>query len=128
MNRRVGALFLLALSYHFLLVVFSVVPPSLLFPIAEAPIDEPTGWRVDLLMHMFAYMLLTLLWSKALARKTSVVLLAVLTGGVLEVVQAFLPWRSFSGFDFLANMLGIAIAAFLSSLSRRIASLLPPPA
>jgi len=40
-------------------------------------------------------------------------LFAIAYGGLMELVQALLPWRGCSIWDFLANAIGAAIATFL---------------
>ena len=39
----------------------------------------------------------------------------VFYGGLLEVAQSFVPSREMSGFDFLANALGVLLGALLSN-------------
>ncbi len=68
----------------------------------------------DILKHMVAYAALALTGGIAVRRARSVFMLAaglLLLGAGLELVQGLLPGRDASGYEFLANMVGIALGS-----------------
>lgn len=79
----------------------------------------------DKLMHMVAYaMLASLAWFAVRAHRRaplSAFLMAALYGGIDELHQSFVPGRSASGLDLLADTLGAlaCVAAFVAVRRRR---------
>ena len=68
----------------------------------------------DLLAHMAAYAALASAGGIAFRGARSLLMLAgglLLLGASLELVQGFLPSRDASGYEFLANMVGIALGS-----------------
>ena len=68
----------------------------------------------DILAHMAAYAALALAGGIAVRRARSVFMLAaglLLLGAGLELVQALLPGRLASGYDMLANVVGITLGS-----------------
>ncbi len=85
-------------------VVLSVIPKEAI----------PSLGLPDILAHMAAYAALALAGGIAFRRARSLFMLAaglLLLGATLELVQGFLPSRDASGYEFLANMVGIALGS-----------------
>jgi VanZ family protein len=85
-------------------IVLSVIPKE-----AVPSIGLP-----DILAHMAAYAALALAGGIAVRRARSVFMLAaglLLLGAGLELVQALVPSRDASGYEFLANVTGIALGS-----------------
>ena len=115
---------LLATVYHFILIVLSLLPTSVILPPGG---EWPTATQLnnfDLLEHFIAYFILTTLWQRVLSTSLESISIAVATGGLLEIVQYTIPWRSFSIWDFLASAAGAVIAAIIFR-RRLVSSLLP---
>ncbi|WP_424017735.1 VanZ family protein [Halorientalis pallida] len=111
-----------AVAYAAVLLVASVVAP----PAGGLAPTGPLGFvGVDKWLHAVGYATLTLLVAYALRATTGrrvalAVALAVAYGGGIEVVQSFLPVRSFDLLDVLANTLGaLLVGIALSLVSRR---------
>lgn len=73
--------------------------------------------RADLLAHFFVFAVLVFLMMQGFTRQHTnaslrsnatvyAVVIAVVYGGVLEVIQGFIPERSFDYFDMVANAVG----------------------
>lgn len=73
--------------------------------------------REDLLAHFFVFAVLVFLMMQGFTRQHTnaslrsnatvyAVVIAVVYGGVLEVIQGFIPERSFDYFDMVANAVG----------------------
>jgi len=90
-----------------------------------APIQPPTiGW--DKFAHALGFFLTQRIAARALRHESDgmggsevrvalmAALLASLLGGLLEVYQAALPHRSADIFDFIADVVGVAIAVLIS--------------
>lgn len=93
--------------------------------VAVVSLSPGTGASIDpwdKLAHFGTYAIFTILvWGiTGYGRRFIVACLCiVLYGGVIEIAQSFLPGRVMSGYDFLANTLGVLIAG--SWLWRRAA-------
>lgn len=80
--------------------------------------------RLDTVVHLCEYLLLAWLLAQALRasaqRRLAVIAWGWATayGAILEMVQAFVPWRSAEISDALANALGAALGAWLARTSR----------
>jgi VanZ family protein len=85
-------------------VVLSVIPKEAI----------PSLGLPDVLAHMAAYAALALAGGIAFRRARSLFILAaglLLLGASLELVQGLIPGRDASGYEFLANMVGIALGS-----------------
>ncbi|MCP4467250.1 MAG: hypothetical protein GY813_10935 [Halieaceae bacterium] len=84
--------------------------------VAVVSLSPGTGASIDpwdKLAHFVTYAIFTaLVWGiTGYGRRFIVACLCiVLYGGVIEIAQSFLPGRVMSGYDFLANTLGVFIA------------------
>ena len=93
--------------------------------VAVVSLSPGTGSSInpwDKLAHFGTYGIFTVLvWGiTGYGRRFIVACLCiVLYGGIIEITQSFLPGRVMSGYDFLANTLGVVIAG--SWLWRRVA-------
>ena len=120
---------LLAICYHITLIALSIIPLSIIYPTSGPAADERMLNGADIPLHFIAYFTLTILWRQAFLNSWESASVAVFTGGVLEIVQSVIPWRSFSVLDFLSNVVGVATAISLAAIiKRRIASSLLPRA
>lgn len=108
---------------------FSVLWSIFIFIASVIPaVDLPSVslWEADKLVHAFIYCILTLAVAFAMRNKpvqgNSVLRSAVLSVSysvAIELVQRFLPTRSFDLYDILANCIGTAIATGLLRLGSR---------
>ena len=84
--------------------------------VAVVSLSPGTGTSIDpwdKLAHFGTYVIFTVLvWRITGYDQRFIVacLCIVLYGGVIEIAQSFLPGRVMSGYDFLANTLGVVIA------------------
>lgn len=83
-------------------------------------IPQEFDWKLireDLLAHFFVFAVLVFLMMQGFTRQHTnaslrsnaavyAVVIAVVYGGVLEVIQGFIPERSFDYFDMVANAVG----------------------
>lgn len=91
---------------------------GLVLALSINPMPErmPEYWQIDKLYHFCAYLMMSVLWARAIYNGTTgrpgmrvLVIAAVLTiafGGLVEVYQSFLPYRSGDIFDAVANGAG----------------------
>lgn len=95
--------------------------------VAVLSLSPGTGTSIDpwdKLAHFGTYAIFTVLvWGITGYDRRFIIacLCIVLYGGIIEITQSFLPGRVMSGYDFLANTLGVVIAG--SWLWGRAASL-----
>jgi len=84
--------------------------------VAVVSLSPGTGTSIDpwdKLAHFGTYVIFTVLvWRITGYDQRFIVacLCIVLYGGIIEIAQSFLPGRVMSGYDFLANTLGVVIA------------------
>ncbi|HEX8549050.1 MAG TPA: VanZ family protein [Cytophagaceae bacterium] len=87
-------------------------------------------FKIDKLVHISIFLGLVYLLIKGLKRKPSSgwatryaiifsLLLGTLYGALIEVIQQFIPDRSFEYLDMLANTLGCIAGAFIFSLQNK---------
>lgn len=74
----------------------------------------------DKLIHAGEFTLFTLIgyrtlkyYSRGKVSKTTLISLSVFYGGLTELVQAFIPYRTASAFDWLADIFGVAVGLLL---------------
>jgi len=108
---------------------------ALVFALSANPMPEqvPDYWQIDKLYHFSAYLVMGALWARALfngraGRPAAVLLVAavvitVFFGGMVEVYQSFLPYRTGDILDALANgaggLAGVVLFARLKSREAR---------
>ena len=92
--------------YQLMFVIAFLATLYLLFSV---PSQNPSGLINDKVAHAVAFFCLTLLLSRGLPQYYGVkMLLAMCAFGLgTELVQYFLPWRTFSMADWLADIAGI---------------------
>ncbi len=99
------------ITWMLIIMVFSILPNF------NSGVIQLTSYKLTtsgFFIHLFSYFIATLLCSKAFRKVsfnfilTSVVIIS-LYGILLEVVQLFLPYRTFNYYDILANFVGIAL-------------------
>jgi|GEM_PF-6245794 len=91
-----------AIIYSAAIVYYSLVTEE---EFRKSPL-ELTLKMDSFLVHLLAYLVLAVLWRGAGSAMLTSFILAVAIGGSLEFTQLFLPFRSASVMDFLANSLG----------------------
>ena len=110
MRRIVKAILIL---YNITVIYYSVLSPLYL---SRQPISEIIVLYMALnegfYIHMVTYMILVILWKLAGFNDNCSLIVAMLTGSLLEIVQLFLPDRYLSLNDIIANIIG----AFLGYL------------
>lgn len=80
----------------------------------------------DKLAHAVTYAIFTILvWRVSGPNRRFILacVLVVLYGGIIEIIQSFTPGRMMSGYDFIANTLGVLIAGLLlwrRTISRQV--------
>lgn len=92
-----------ALIITVIIVALSLVP---------SPVPMSTG-HLDKAAHFIMYGAAAWTYLRATRYMMTAVVLCALLGIILETVQHFLGWRSFSFGDIVANCAGIAAAAFI---------------
>lgn len=106
-RRQVGGWWAATAAYALLLLVMSVIPIR-----AEAP------RHADKLVHFCEYLLLAWLLLRSFrAERPSRLrawLWATAYGALIELIQAFLPWRSAELADALANAIGAGLGVWIS--------------
>lgn len=85
-----------------------------LLPSPEPP-PFSTGW--DKSDHVSAYLVLGLLGIGACTNRFRLWPALLAYGGVIELLQGFVGWRTASWGDFLADGIGLGIALLLGSLT-----------
>ena len=104
------------ISWILLLTIFSVLPDS------NSGIIQLTSYKLTssgFFLHLLSFFIAALLCSKAFSKNSfSLVftsgILIFLYSILLEVVQVFLPYRTFNYYDILANFIGIALGTTIS--------------
>jgi VanZ family protein len=103
--------------WFFLVLVVSVLPAS----------GPKTGFQLDKIAHFVLYGVTSVLLFRYLARKTNsrnafykAVALASIYGAAMEVMQYFLPYRSFSIGDMAANTAGAFLVCLIYKKSATI--------
>jgi VanZ family protein len=105
-------------------ITYSVLLMAAMFvPVPHTPLDE-MGFPVDKIIHLFLFSILYLLWTWAFReRKRGLITaawVAIAIGMFTEIVQGFLPWRSFEYHDLIGDGLGILIGFLLMKLRFRL--------
>jgi VanZ family protein len=119
-TRRVRAV--PAVCYAVVVLVASVVDPPAGGSVSTGPLGLVgfDKWLHGLGYAVFAALLAYALWATTTRRLAVAVAAATAYGAGIEVVQSFLPFRSFDPLDALANTLGaLLIGIVLWILSRR---------
>jgi len=101
------------LSKHFRVVFFIGILAAIALSVIPQEAKPDTGMSGNL-NHIAAYAALALAAGIAFRRPWPLFMMVVgllLLGAGLELVQAVLPSRSASGYDVLANMVGIALGS-----------------
>jgi VanZ family protein len=76
--------------------------------IPTAPYLPSTGW--DKSNHLLAFAVLTILGCRAYPSRIAVVLVgAMFYGGLIEVLQSFIPYRSAEWADLIADAIGVLV-------------------
>jgi VanZ family protein len=76
---------------------------------------------MDKVVHLLVYYIFAVLGYRSLANKGNYVymcLAIIAYGGLLELGQSYIPGRDMSGYDFLANTLGVMLGAAVVSRRR----------
>ena len=96
------------------------------FPTDHIP--EDPGWDIsaDKLVHFALFCILTLLlfYGRSLSTKSiikpqiaSLLAFSALFGLLMEVVQLYIPYRSFSWLDFIADSLGVVVGYLIFKMT-----------
>ena len=97
---------------------FCIVAVLLLALMPPAPLMPTTGW--DKSNHVLAFCVLAILGRRAYPLHIAAVLLGLLFyGGLIEVLQAFTPYRFAEWQDLIADGIGIIIGAGLEVFLRK---------
>ncbi len=94
------------LSFRIILVIsISIIT---IFSIKEVNIESSVNF-LDKVLHFLGFCYLTLItWlSKILSKDLHVYVIVLAYGILIEIVQSFLPYRSFEYFDIFADFVGI---------------------
>ncbi|NUE00933.1 VanZ family protein [Halorubraceae archaeon YAN] len=102
-------------GFMFLLFIASVIP----LPSASSNAGTTGMFGPTAVFHLFGYAILAglLVWS-GFSWPIAIggpILVATGYGAFIEVVQAPIPWRSFSVFDIVLNAIGATIGAVVAS-------------
>ena len=83
------------------------------------PIDGAALGNWDKVGHLVLYLIFALLGYRVVSNPKHYLYLCigiVIYSGLMEVVQSFLPGRMMSGYDLLANAIGVAIAIIFTRM------------
>lgn len=108
--------------YIFLITFFSLAPIHFIIP----NFSDEKQWSLpifilippDKITHFLMYFLLSFFLQKEYSRNDKTFIFAVSYGILMEIIQFFIPYRSFEFFDILANSLGAAIPYLLIHLKK----------
>jgi VanZ family protein len=90
-----------------LFVVLLVIISFLAFaPVQNIKINENFGDKIN---HIVAFSTLFIIGNLCISLRIRLVLLLILYGIFIEIVQYFLPYRIFSFYDILADIIGICV-------------------
>jgi VanZ family protein len=106
---------LIAIFYTAIVVYYSLVTEEEMEPLLGDVLKIKGGFYV----HLLAYLVMAVLWRGAGYAMLTSLVLAVAIGGSLEFAQLFMPFRSASVMDFLANSLGGFAGGMVVSLVNR---------
>ena len=108
--------------FFFWLPLFGYMVFLFIFSSEPSPEEIPDIWNIDKLMHFMAYGILSILWLRALKSHWSEIknkqllflsfLFATLYGISNEIYQHFIPYRTASIADAVANGLGAYLFPF----------------
>ena len=101
------------IQYSFrLILVISILLISIL-SIQEIEIQSSVNFS-DKLLHFFCFLYLTIItWLSRIIYKELWLYVIVLAYGILiEIIQIYIPYRSFEFLDIFANFLGILVGTF----------------
>ena len=101
------------IQYSFrLILVISILLTSIL-SIQEIEIQSSVNFS-DKLLHFFCFLYLTIItWLSRIIYKELWLYVIVLAYGILiEIIQIYIPYRSFEFLDIFANFLGILVGTF----------------
>ena len=104
-----------AIIYTTTIAYYSLVTEEEVEPLLGEALKIKGGFYV----HLFAYLVMAILWRGAGYAMLTSFILAVTIGGSLEFTQLFLPFRSASVMDLLANSLGGFAGGVVVPLVRR---------
>lgn len=97
---------IMLLSYIFLIIFFAV----------SKSVPTPPLKNQDKILHFLEFLILAALLYKTFSiynikyPKLTAVIIGILFAAVSEIIQIYIPGRSFSSLDFLADIMGITIA------------------
>ncbi len=77
--------------------------------VIKLPREIDLGEGRDKLLHLGAYLGMTILWSFTTRRPFRSAVCCALFGGLIELIQALIPYRSCEWGDFIANSIGAAV-------------------
>ncbi|MCQ2338269.1 MAG: VanZ family protein [Paludibacteraceae bacterium] len=108
----------IALLTAIVILVLSTMPVGSFLPEVEVPnIDKPVHFL------MYAFFTVAILLDRVFLQRRPIALwyifaplIAIAYGGAMEIVQHFLPWRSCSIYDFIANDIGAIIGTLVFAL------------
>lgn len=78
--------------------------------------------HLDKVVHLLTYYIFAVLGYRFLTNKQYypyICLGIIAYGGLIEVGQSYIPGRDMSGYDFLANTLGVALGAMVMKFKRQ---------
>ena len=115
-QRQVDRVKVFLYAYIVLIMIFSLAPVQMIFPQA---LDQGR-WALpifniipaDKLTHYLMYLILSFLSLLQFKNVTRVLISTILFGAVMEILQAFIPYRTYELNDLIANSIG----AFTPSL------------
>ena len=79
--------------------------------------------HLDKLVHLLVYYIFAVLAWRSLANKRYYILMClgiVAYGGLIELGQSYIPTREMSGYDLLANTLGVVLGAAVVTRNKNV--------
>ena len=105
---------------------------ALVLALSVNPMPEriPDYWQMDKLYHFGAYLVMGLLWARALTNGragrpgmwvfVAAAVITVMFGGLVEVYQSLLPYRTGDVIDAVANGTGGFVGVFIYGRLKRL--------
>ncbi len=92
---------------HSLLMIVTI------FCLIPMPAGPPSDIPIDKIVHIIFFMALTFFYSLTFKKPIKIFLFFCIYGAIIEVIQYFMPWRSFELYDIVADIFGSTIGMAL---------------
>ncbi len=113
------------MNYRALILILIITVACCIWPDfhPENYIGMKYHWLLDMCFHGFYYFLITILLAFLFLKHTTVYILYIIIFGIslfLEIIQLWIPDRTFSLLDICSNTIGITVGLFANKLIQRL--------